>query len=292
MVFAAATTGASRRARATRAWAGRPSGRMVLPGLLMAVLVALATTGGALLPRATGAAPVAADTSASAPPSAGPDAPDAPGKDDGRPQPPGGGPSASAPGQPSQQAADTLAAWAAPMAVRTNIPLVALEAYALAELTVTQNSPACRLRWTTLAGIGRHESNHGRSNNATLANDGRSTPPIYGPVLDGTAGNKAIPDTDQGRLDGDSTWDRAMGPLQFIPSTWTRYAIDADGNSTADPHDIDDAALAAANYLCAGGRDLATAEGWWAAILAYNNVQVYAQNVYAAANDYGLRSRS
>jgi hypothetical protein len=40
------------------------------------------------------------------------------------------------------------------MAVRTDIPLVALEAYAFAELKVAQTNPACGLRWTTLAGIG------------------------------------------------------------------------------------------------------------------------------------------
>jgi membrane-bound lytic murein transglycosylase B len=261
---------------------------MVLPGLLMAVLVALAAAGGMWLPRATGNEPVEAAPEQSGVPSAGPEAPGLPGE--GEPAEPGdiGG---STPGTGQQQPADTLAGWAAPMAVRTGIPLVALEAYALAELTITQSNPACGLRWTTLAGIGRHESNHGRSNNATLTNDGRSTPAIYGPPLDGTAGNRAIPDTDGGRLDGDSVWDRAIGPMQFIPSTWTRYAADADANGQADPHDIDDAALAAATYLCAGGRNLATPDGWWAAILAYNNVQVYADNVFAAANDYGLRSR-
>jgi membrane-bound lytic murein transglycosylase B len=178
------------------------------------------------------------------------------------------------------------------MAVRTDIPLVALEAYALAELKVALTSPGCGLRWTTLAGIGRVESNHGRSNGATLTTDGRSVPPIYGPVLDGTAGNKRIDDTDGGQLDGDSTFDRAIGPMQFIPSTWKTYAIDADGSGTPDPHDIDDAALAAAHLLCAGNRNLATAEGWWAAIAQYNLPQAYGQNVFNAANDYGLRSRT
>jgi membrane-bound lytic murein transglycosylase B len=289
---AAASTGAARGARATRAWAGRPSGRMVLPGLLMAVLVAVATMGGAWLPRATGAEPVGAAPEQSAPPSTGEDAPGGEDKEDvSDPLLPSGTGASRTPGA-GGPASDTLAAWAAPMSVRTTIPLVALQAYALAELAATQRNPGCNLRWTTLAGIGRNESNHGRSGNATLSNDGKSTPPIYGPPLDGTANNRAIPDTDQGRLDGDSTWDRAIGPMQFIPSTWTKYAVDADGDGTSDPHDIDDAALASANYLCAGGRNLATAEGWWGAILAYNNVQTYAQNVFNAANDYGIRSRA
>jgi membrane-bound lytic murein transglycosylase B len=80
--------------------------------------------------------------------------------------------------------------------------------------------------------------------------------------------------------------------MQFIPSTWTRYAVDADRDGVADPQDIDDAALAAATYLCAGGRDLSTVDGWWAAIMSYNNVSVYATNVFGAANDYGIRSRT
>jgi membrane-bound lytic murein transglycosylase B len=111
-------------------------------------------------------------------------------------------------------------------------------------------------------------------------------------VLDGTAGNKRIDDTDHGQLDGDSTFDRAIGPMQFIPSTWRTYAVDADGSGTADPHDIDDAALAAAHLLCADNRNLATPAGWWAAIGVYNLPQSYAQNVFNAANDYGLRSRT
>jgi membrane-bound lytic murein transglycosylase B len=244
-----------------------------------------------VLPRATDAAPGGAAPETSELPSDAPDLPDE--GDPSGPLLPSDEP--SNPGStlgPGQQAADVLAAWASPMAVRTDIPLVALEAYALAELRVWQTTPTCGLRWTTLAGIGRTESNHGRSSGATLTSDGRSTPPIYGPVLDGTAGNKSIRDTDQGRLDGDSTWDRAIGPMQFIPSTWNTYAVDADGSGSSDPHDIDDAALAAANLLCAGGRNLTTGAGWWAAVRAYNNVETYIQNVFNAANDYGVRSRA
>jgi membrane-bound lytic murein transglycosylase B len=292
-VFAAAGTGAGRGLRATRSWARRPAGRMILPGLLMLLLVTVAFAGGAWLPQVTGNEPIAAapsDEETAYPSEGASGLPDEPPADGNQPVLPSQDPSAPPAGQ--QTAANTLSAWAAPLAVRTNIPLVALEAYALAELTVAQSHPGCNLRWTTLAGIGRNESNHGQSGNATLNTDGRSSPPIYGPPLDGTNNNKAIQDTDDGQLDSDIVWDRAIGPMQFIPTTWKQYAVDADGDGRADPHDIDDAALASARYLCAGERNLATAAGWKAAILAYNNVEVYATNVFNAANDYGLKSRA
>jgi membrane-bound lytic murein transglycosylase B len=79
--------------------------------------------------------------------------------------------------------------------------------------------------------------------------------------------------------------------MQFIPSTWNKYAADADGDGVADINNINDAALAAAHYLCAGNRNLSLPGDWWAAILSYNAVQAYAQDVFNAANDYGVRSR-
>jgi membrane-bound lytic murein transglycosylase B len=289
-VFTAVGSGAARSGRATKAWARRPAGRMVLPAVLMVLLVGIAFAGGSWLPEVTGNEPTLTAPSDEDIPSEGAELPGQPPADGKDPLEPSDGSSGTPAAQ--QNAADTLAAWAAPLAVRTNIPLVALEAYASAELTVTQSNPGCNLRWTTLAGIGRNESNHGQLGSATLNNDGKSSPPIYGPALDGTAGNKAIQDTDDGQLDGDEVWDRAIGPTQFIPTTWKKWSVDADGNGVADPHDIDDAALASANYLCSGGRNLATAQGWKAAILAYNNVEVYATNVFNAANDYGVKSRA
>ena len=187
--------------------------------------------------------------------------------------------------------ADALAAWAVPLAAKVSIPATALQAYGYAELVVAHSTPACKLSWTTLAGIGKIESDHGRGNGASLTIDGKSLPSIRGLPLDGTGGRDAIPDTDDGQLDGDPTWDRAVGPMQFIPASWKRYAVDADNDGVTDPNDIDDATLAAANYLCASGRDLSTPAGWNAAVLAYNAVRVYANDVFAAANNYGVRSR-
>ena len=275
---------APRRAvRACRAWSGRPSGRFVLPSALMLVLLAAAVTAGELVvPRPAGTGetdlagapvvPPAASTAPTAPPvrpSAGP------------------GDIDTSTGRP----VDALRGWAQQMSVRTGIPVVAMQAYGYAELVVTETTPGCRLSWTTLAGIGLAESNHGSSGSATLQSDGRAWPEIIGLPLDGQEDRKLITDTDSGRLDGDPVYDRAVGPMQFLPQTWSAERVDASGDGVADPHSIHDAALAAANYLCRGGRDLSAAADWWAAVLAYNEVQEYAQQVFDAANDYGRRSR-
>ena len=188
-------------------------------------------------------------------------------------------------------AANQVSGWAAQMALATGIPARPLQAYAQADRTMAAEHPNCHLNWSTLAAIGSVESNHGRHGGASVAGDGRITPPIIGPVLDGSDGNKAIRDTDGGTLDGDKTWDRAVGPMQFIPSTWAHWGARAnsDGNRP-DPQNIDDAALAAARYLCAGGRDLGSGTGWWQAVLSYNNTTEYAQLVYTTAQRYGQAS--
>ena len=60
---------------------------------------------------------------------------------------------------------------------------------------------------------------------------------------------------------------------------------------TADPQDLDDAAAAAAAYLCGTGQDLATGPGWSAAIYAYNHSASYVSGVYLAATTYADRAR-
>jgi hypothetical protein len=74
--------------------------------------------------------------------------------------------------------------------------------------------------------------------------------------------------------------------MQFIPTTWRSYAIDADGNGTTDPFNINDAALAAANYLCVAGGDLRTDAGQRRAVLAYNHSDEYVAEVLALARAY------
>lgn len=180
-----------------------------------------------------------------------------------------------------------VAAWAERLAQKTQIPARSLVAYAEAELAVRRTDPDCKINWATLAGVGRVESLHGRYNGTRIGADGVLTPPIIGIPLDGSPGVKAIPDTDGGRLDGDTQWDRAVGPMQFLPTTWARWGTRAsDDGAAADPQNIDDAALSAAGYLCALGGDLSSAEGWWKAVFAYNRSMEYGRNVFSGADAY------
>lgn len=184
-----------------------------------------------------------------------------------------------------------LAGWANSLAP-LGIPTVALEAYGYAELVTTRTDATCHLTWTTLAGIGKIESNHGQEGGAKLLTNGTSSPPVFGPPLDGSNGNKRIPNTGNNPWDPASTYVRAIGPMQFLPGTWQTWGTDGDGDGRADPFDVYDAAVSAARYLCADNHDLATGSGWWTAIHTYNNLDRYASNVYAAANDYGMRSHA
>ena len=175
--------------------------------------------------------------------------------------------------------------WVARTADAVGIPATAVRAYGRAVLGAPKG---CELGWTTLAGIGWVESQHGTIGGRTLGDDGRSDTPVLGPALDGGAGLAAIrADAESSALHGDPVWDHAVGPMQFIPSTWARFARDGDGDGTADPHDIDDAAVAAAAYLCHDTRDLTTSAGWNAAIFSYNHDTGYVVAVHAAANRYG-----
>jgi membrane-bound lytic murein transglycosylase B len=149
------------------------------------------------------------------------------------------------------------------------IPVTALRAYTQAAWREAHLSPNCNLNWLLLAGIGRVESDHGRFAGAVLHSDGLSTPPVVGIPLNGN-GTALIRDTDGGALDGDPVYDRAVGPMQFIPSTWAGWGVDANGDGIKDPFNIFDAAAAAADYLCAAGGDLSTTNGQVQAILSYN----------------------
>lgn len=239
----------------------------------------------------------------------------------------------------------------------TDIPLVALNAYVIAERRLAEERPGCRIEWWMLAGIGKIESFHGHFGKSTLNVNGHTTEAIRGPALDGrilsgaefvadgavapAATNRTeeqavtpatpapapaaapaadapaalasadpavagedgavaaapapvpvikrlalIRDSDGGRLDGDTTYDRAVGPMQFIPSTWRLYEADGNADDKSDPQNMYDAALASARYLCAATGTMATAEGRKVAYFAYNHDEEYTANVSAAGDRY------
>ncbi len=176
--------------------------------------------------------------------------------------------------------------WTASSLGGHDVPSAAMRAYRHAARTVEGEDPGCHLPWSLLAGIGRVESDHGRYGGSVLGADGVPRPAIVGVALDGEGPVAAIHDTDDGRFDGDTVWDRAVGPMQFIPSTWRTAGRDGDGDGVRSPNDIDDAALAAAAYLCHGGRDLSTASGRRAAIFSYNPSDYYVDLVSAFARGY------
>ncbi|MBU8811547.1 lytic murein transglycosylase [Mycolicibacterium goodii] len=184
--------------------------------------------------------------------------------------------------------ATTTAVSAPPPAVVVNspgalgIPGMALNAYRNAERMMAAAYPGCGVSWNLLAGIGRIESMH--ANGGATDARGTAVRPIYGPALDGTLpGNEIIVQSAQA---GRVTYARAMGPMQFLPGTWARYASDGDGDGKAEVQNLFDASLAAARYLCSGGLNLRDQSQVMTAILRYNNSVAYAHNVLGWAAAY------
>lgn len=156
------------------------------------------------------------------------------------------------------------------------IPASILAAYKKAEQELGRTDAACRLPWQLLAAIGKVES--GQARGGKVDADGTTYSPILGPALNGQ-GFALIKDTDGGAYDNDAVHDRAVGPMQFIPSTWEVWGRDGNGDGRKDPNNIYDAALAAGYYLCAGGRDLSVAADLDRAVLSYNHSREYLRTV-------------
>jgi membrane-bound lytic murein transglycosylase B len=180
------------------------------------------------------------------------------------------------------------AAWVVPAGGGATIPALTLRAYREAAAWAAGYDPGCRLDWTVLAGIGRIESNHGLfggpATRFSLA--GTVSPRITGPPLDGD-GVARIPDSDGGRWDGDTTWDRAVGPMQFLPGTWRSLGRDGNGDRVADPNNLFDAAVSAAAYLClSGGGDLTDPARLRRAVYGYNHSWAYVDAVLGWARLY------
>ncbi|MEE4420937.1 lytic transglycosylase [Streptomyces bugieae] len=166
---------------------------------------------------------------------------------------------------------------------QAGIPATVLAAYKNAQSRLDAEDPGCRLPWQLLAGIGKVES--GQAGGGAVDAVGTTLRPILGPQLNGH-GFARILDTDGGRYDGDTTHDRAVGPMQFIPSTWSQggpyqggWGADGNGDGKKDPNNVYDAALAAGRYLCADGRDLSDPRDLDRAVLGYNNSADYLRTV-------------
>jgi len=184
-------------------------------------------------------------------------------------------PAGSAPGSSTLVALDSM-----------GIPSRALEAYRRSVTLVGAADPACHIDWALLAAIGRVESDHARFGGNHLDAAGVAQPGIIGIPLDGTNGTARITDTDHGLWDRDTTYDRAVGPMQFIPSTWRVVGVDAAGRGVKNPQDMLDAAAATAVYLCSGHGDLTRPGDLRAAIMRYNPSDSYVRTVTAIADAY------
>jgi membrane-bound lytic murein transglycosylase B len=190
-------------------------------------------------------------------------------------------PGAIAPSVPDGTADSVVAG-----ASTSGIPSAALSAYQRGAQIINAADPTCNVPWELLAAIGRVESDHGQYGGNILGSDGISSPGIYGPQLNGKNGTQAIMDTDGGQLDEDSVYDRAVGPMQFIPSTWSSVKVDADGDGQRNPQDIDDASLATGVYLCSGVDDMSSRAGQEASVFRYNHSRAYVDLVLRIMEAY------
>lgn len=192
-------------------------------------------------------------------------------------------PPLNSPVKPGSPGVGTGTGGLGPVTGGTGIPAIVLRAYQQAEATLAKSNPGCHLPWQLLAAIGQVES--GQADRGNVDANGTTLTPILGPLLNGTNGYATIKGSGGG-------YARAMGPMQFIPSTWANWAADGNGDGVQDPNNVFDAALAAGRYLCAAGGDLSNPVNMKRAILGYNDSTDYLNTVlswYAYFRDGGAK---
>ncbi|MFD8494840.1 NlpC/P60 family protein [Amycolatopsis sp. NPDC059657] len=141
--------------------------------------------------------------------------------------------------------------------------------------------PRCTCGRSILASIAQVESRHAAGR--TIAPNGDITPPIQGPLLDGSGvgGNRTPIRNPDGSFAG------AVGPFQFLTTTWATVAQDGNGDGQRNPHNAFDAALGAAALLCGtGARNLADEGQLRAAVYDYNHSAAYVEQVIANIRGY------
>ena len=191
------------------------------------------------------------------------------------------------------------------------IPEHAARAYVQAIAKVGTIESGCAVDVAYLAGFGFMESGHGTVavDLATGTSDGpgrkgpvtwdpltgESTPAILGTLLDGRgAGGNTTPypnrlaPTERAFYRQSEPYLRAVGPTQFLPSTWEGVRAVADGNDdgVGDPFNYYDGALATAVKTCRDGQGLASEAAQRRAALAYNGAGWYADGVLSKAAEY------
>jgi murein DD-endopeptidase MepM/ murein hydrolase activator NlpD/endonuclease/exonuclease/phosphatase family metal-dependent hydrolase len=140
-----------------------------------------------------------------------------------------------------------------------DIPPLALEAY-------QQASEASGVDWVFIAAIGKVETDHARFGGRTLDANGDVQPtPIEGPMTD---------------------YGRAVGPMQFLTSTWESIGKDGNFDGKKDPQNIFDAAYGTGFYLKVNGAP----GNMRKAIFAYNHATWYVDKVMAQAKEYRAAS--
>ncbi|MGN6574874.1 MAG: hypothetical protein ACTHKG_04245 [Nocardioides sp.] len=160
---------------------------------------------------------------------------------------------------------------ARPAVTAGDIPPAAWDAYLRAAAVMARAAPRCELDWPVLAAIGLVESDHGRDLPASGA---------------AAESQRAAPDTDAGRLDGDPHRDLPVGPMRLLPSTWQVIGVDGDGDGVRSPTDPDDAALAVGGARGAGDADLGTTAGLRRALLRFAPSRAYVDLVIGLARTY------
>jgi membrane-bound lytic murein transglycosylase B len=168
----------------------------------------------------------------------------------------------------------------------TDLTLVALDAYVKAAAQVRDERSSCGMEWWMIAALGRIESRHGTIYGSEVRPNGQTSIRIIGIPLNGTRNTARIEDTDGGALDGDTEFDRAVGPMQFIPSTWETSRRDGNGDGDRDPHNLYDAATAAGAYLCARAGNVTSNDALRRAYLAYNRSSSYVETAIANGTTY------